>query len=146
MSSKRKKIQADQETKLMRRTGILTGVFAVALIAISIVFWARLEPIATLIDLAVGIQTFPAGQWLFTPLGGILGGVIIGFFFISLLILVATIRETMGTVSGWSDVILLLIISGILGFFFFNGWAGIIAVAIGILFTYYLHITPNEDT
>ncbi|MHA2407144.1 MAG: hypothetical protein ACXACA_02070 [Candidatus Ranarchaeia archaeon] len=146
MSGKKRKTQVSQEEKLMRRTGVLTGLFSVILIIVSIIFWAKLEPIATTMDLVVGIQTAPAGQWLFTPLGGVLGGVIIGFFYITILILVATIRETMGTISGWSDVIILLIVSGFLGFLFFNGWAGLIAVVIGCLFTYYLHITPTEDT
>ncbi len=128
----------------MRRTVVFTGVFSAVLIVLAMIFWARLEPMATILDLVLGIEATPAGLWLFTPIGGILGGVIIGLFAISTLILVATVREMMGTYSGWTDVVFLLILAGFLGFLFFNGWAGIIATVLGVLFTYYLHISPQE--
>jgi len=75
----------------------------------------------------------------------LIGGVLLGMFSFSSLILLATIRELMGTYSGWGDVILLVSIAGFLGFLFFNVWAAAIAIALSGLLTYYIHSLPTQS-
>ncbi|MHA1917257.1 MAG: hypothetical protein ACTSUV_02965 [Candidatus Ranarchaeia archaeon] len=141
MSKKnRKKNSEDSGKKVMQKTVITTGLISGILLVLAFVCWSRVEPIASIMDVLASVQSTPSGLWIFTPLGGLIGGLVFGCFYFSTLISVATYREMNSSVSGWNDIIILLGTVSILSLFIFNWIASLVAIGIGVLFTYYLQI------
>ena len=117
---------------LMVRTIVISAIIVAGLAAIGILFWIQLPPFSLLIDVEVGYGTPLVMIILILVFSGVYG---------ALLILIANLREYLRSVAGWVEVaILAILLFIVVNFMYGQIFISVGVVAIGALFTYYLHI------
>ena len=117
---------------LMVRTIVISAIIVAGLAAIGILFWIQIPPLSFLIDAEAGFGT---------PLVMIVLILIFSGVYCAVLILIANLREYLRSVAGWVEVIILTIVLFLLTNFMYGQiLISVGVVAVGALFTYYLHI------
>ena len=128
----------DEEQSGMIRTIVITSVATAVFAVIALLSYIELDPMDTILNNLLIPGDSGIAHWTDTTYGILLISLVLILMYAASLVLVATLREWTRRVSGWFDVIVLIILCVFVASFMFNIFvaAGVALGSIG--FTLYL--------
>jgi hypothetical protein len=133
----------DEEQSGMLRTIVVTSAATAVFAIIALLSYIELDPLNTILNTLLIPASSGIARWTDTTFGVLLISVVLILMYAAALILVATMREWTRRVSGWFDIVVLIILCVFVSSLMFNLFVAA-GVALGsIAFTLYLVLVQD---